>query len=188
MTEYKPPETLMDRTEALQKKYRWPEFLASFAQTIVHTAGTWNFITGAICPNHTRIGTSTAREDFIAESIDNTTLHREPTRTTSLNTITYHHCSIPPLTPDISQYQSSASNVSHSHCEYDLCRSCGKAASYHYTCHYHDHEDWEQFLGDSEDGEFEEAPPPTEPQGSASAPLTLIYPAIFEKYTPLTVA
>ena len=87
------------------------------------------------------IGTSTEEEDFITESIDNTTLHRTPMLPTPPNTITCNDFSIPPLTPDMSAYQSSASHFSHNDCEYDLCRSRGNAASHEHTCPYLDDDD-----------------------------------------------
>ena len=69
----------MDRIQASQKLRRWPEFVASVDQTIVHTAGNENLISGAISSNYIRICTSTEEEDFIPDSIDNTTLYRTPT-------------------------------------------------------------------------------------------------------------
>ena len=187
LTDYKPLETFMDRTQASWKLRRWQEFLGSFAQTIVHTASKENFIADAISRTYIRIGTSTEEEDFISESVDNTTLHRTPTLPTPPNTITYNHFSIPPLTPDMSEYQSSACDFSHTDCEYDLCRSYGTTAGHYHTCPYHDEDDGQQFVSYPGDTEFQEIILPTEPQEPDSAPLTPIDSAIFEGYTPLTV-
>ena len=177
----------MDRTQGSQKLGRWQGFLASFDQTIVHTAGKGNFIADAIYRYYIRIGTSTEEEDFIPESIDDTTLHRTPTLPTPPNNITCNHFSMPPLTPDMSESQSSASDFSHTDCEYKLCRSRGKAGGHHHTCPNQDDEDWEQFVTYSEDTKLQEITAPAEPLEPHSAPLTPIDPAIFEGYTPLTV-
>ena len=104
LTDHKPLETFMDRTQPTQKLRRWQDFLASFDQTIVHTAGKVNYIADALSRNYKRPGTSTAEEDYISQSIDNTTPHRAPTLPTPPNTITCNHFSIPPLTTDMSEY------------------------------------------------------------------------------------
>ena len=142
LTDHKPLETFMDRTQATQKLRRWQEFLASFAQTIVHTAGKENYIADALFRNYKRPSTSMQEEDYIPQSIDNTTLHRAPSLPTPSNTITCNHISVPPLTPEMSEYLSSASNFSHTDCEYNLCRSSGKAAGHHHSRHYQDDNDW----------------------------------------------
>ena len=136
LTEHKPLETFMDRTQASQELRRWQEFLVSFDQTIVHTAGKENFIADAISTNYKRIGTTTVEENFTPESIDNSTLHRTPTLPAPPNTNTCNHLSLPPLTTDMSEYQSSASDFSHTHSQYYLCRSRGKAAGNYQTYPY----------------------------------------------------
>ena len=177
----------MNRTQASQKLRQLPEFLASFDQTIVHITGKQNFITDAVSRNYIRIGTSTDEEDFIPQSIDHTTLHRNPTLLTPTNTITCNQFSIPPLTPDMSEYQSSASDISQTDCEYNLYRSRGKATGHHHTCPYQDDDDWEQFVSYPEDTASQQIISPTEQQDSGTTPLTPINSAIFEGYIPLTV-
>ena len=44
LTDHKPLETFMDRTQPTQKLLRWQYFLGSSNQTIVHTAGKENYI------------------------------------------------------------------------------------------------------------------------------------------------
>ena len=89
----------------------------------------------------------------------------------------------------MSEYQSSsASDFSHTDCAYNLCRSHGKAAGHHHSCPYQDDDDWEQFLSDPEDTEFQEALPPANPSEEPEGePLTPIDTAIFEGHTALTV-
>ena len=88
----------------------------------------------------------------------------------------------------MSEYQSTASDFSHTDCEYNLCRSHGQAAGHHHSCPYQDDDDWEQFISYPEDTEFQEASPPANPQAEPeSEPLTPIDPTIFEGYTPRTV-
>ena len=103
----------MYRTQGSQNLRVWQEFLGSFDQTIVHTAGKENFIADAISRNYIRIGTTTEEEDFIPEGILNTTLYGTPTLPTPPNTITCNHLCIPTLIPDMSEYLSSASDFSH---------------------------------------------------------------------------
>ena len=55
----------MDRTQPTQKLRRWQEFLGSFDQTIVHTAGEDNYIADALSRNYKRPSTSTDEEDYI---------------------------------------------------------------------------------------------------------------------------
>ena len=104
LTDYKPLETFMDRTQPTQKLRRWQKFLGSFDQTIVHTGGKENYIADVLSRNYKRPSTSTEEEDYIPQSIDNTTLHRAPSLPTSSNTITCNHVSVPPLTPEMSEY------------------------------------------------------------------------------------
>ena len=187
LTDHKPRETFIDRTEASEKLSQWQEFLVSVNQTIVHTAGQENLITDAIYRNYIRIDTSTGEEDFSPESIDNTTLHRTPTLPTPTNTITCNHLCIAPLTTDLSEYQSSASDFSDTDSEYNLCRSRGKAVGPHHTCLYQGDADCEHFVSYAEYNEFLKIIPPTEPQDTQSASLIPIDPAIIEGYTPVTV-
>ena len=187
LTDYKPLETFMDRIRASQKLRQWQEFLVSSDQTIVHTAGKKNFITDSISAKYIRIGTLTEDEDFISGSIANPTLHGTPTLSTPAHTITYDHFSIPPLTSDMLEYESSARDISHTECKCNLCRRRGKAAGHQHTCPYQDDDDWEQFVSDPEHNEFQEISLPTEPQEPDNASLTRIDPAIFERYTPLSV-
>ena len=163
LTDYKGLETFMDRTQASQKLRRWQEFLASFEQTIVHTADKVNFIADAISRNYIRMGTLTEEPDCIPASIDNTTLHRTPTLHTPPNIITCDHFSIPTWTPDMSEYQSCVSDFSHPDCEFNMCRSRGNAASHHHTCPYQDDDDWQQFGSYSGDTELRKITGPTEP-------------------------
>ena len=137
--------------------------------------------------NYIRIVTCHQEEDFIPRSIDNTTLQRAPTLPTAPNTITSNHLSIPPPTTDMSEYESSASDFSHTDYKYNLCRSRGKATGHHHTCPYPDDDYWEQFVSHFEDTQFTGITPPSEPQEPDSTPLTPIDTTIFEAYTPLTV-
>ena len=66
LPDHKPLETCMDCTQPTQKLRRWQDFLGSFNQTIVHTAGKENYITDALSRNYQRPGTSTEEEDYIA--------------------------------------------------------------------------------------------------------------------------
>ena len=52
LTDYKPLETFMDRTQPTQKLRRWQDFLGSFDQTIVHTAGEENYNADALSRNY----------------------------------------------------------------------------------------------------------------------------------------
>ena len=178
----------MNRTQPTQKLRRWHDFLGSFDQTIVHTAGKENYIADALFRHYKRPSTSTEEEDYIPQSIDNTLLQRAPSLPTPPNTITCNQFSIPPLTPEMSEYTSSASDFSHTDCEYNLCRSRSQAAGHHHSCPYQEDDDREQFISYHEDTEFQEASPPANPQAQAeSEPLAPIDPAIFEGYTPLKV-
>ena len=169
----------MDRTQPTQKLRRWQEFLGSFDQTIVHTAGKENYIADALSSNYKRPSTSTAEEDYIPQRIDNTTLLRAPTLAIPANTITCNHFSIPALIPDMSEYQSSASDISHTDCEYNLGRSRGKAAGHHLSYPYQDDNDWEQFIDYPEEIELQETSPAANQQAeSESEQLTRIDPAI----------
>ena len=141
LTDNKPLETFVDRTQASQKLRRCQEFLGSFDYTIVPTAAKDTFIADAISRNYIRIGTLTEEEDFIPGSIDNTTLHRTRIVPTHPNTITCNHWSIPSLTSEVSEYQFFGRDFSHTDCEYNLCRSRGKAAGHHHTCPYKDDND-----------------------------------------------
>ena len=187
LTDQKALKTCLDRTQASQTIGHWQEFFASLNHTIVRTAGRENFIPDAISRNYVRIGTSTEEEDCIPESIDNTTLHRAPTLPTPPDTITCNNLSIALVTPYMSEYQSSTNDFSHIHCEYNLCRSCGKATGYHHTCLYQDDDDWKQFVSYPERTEFQEITTPPELQDQQSAPLTPIDPAILKGYTLLAV-
>ena len=186
-SDQKPLKTFMDGTRASQKQRRWQEFLASFDQTTVHIAGKQNCMPDVISRNYIRIGTLTEEEDFIGESIDNTTLHRTPTLPTPTNTISCNHFSIPPLTPQMSECQSSGREFSNTDCKYNILRSRGKATGHHHTCPYQDQDDKEQFVSYPEDHELQENTPPTEPPEPDSATRIPIDPAIFEGYTPLPV-
>ena len=95
LTDHKALETFLDKTEVSQKRRGWQDFLESFAQTIVHSAHKQNSMADAINENYICIGTVTEEEDFIAESLDNTTLHQTPTLPTPPNTLTCNHFSIP---------------------------------------------------------------------------------------------
>ena len=87
----------------------------------------------------------------------------------------------------MSEYQSSASDFSNTDCEYNQCRSRGKATAHHHTGPYQDDDDWEQFVSYFKDNESQEITQPTELQDLEGAPLSPINPAIFEWYTPRTV-
>ena len=100
LTDHKPLETFMDRTQPTQKLRRWQQLVLSFDQIIGHTAGKENFITDAISKMYIRIGISTQEQNCILDSIDNTTLQRIPTQPTPSNKITCNHFLIPPLPPD----------------------------------------------------------------------------------------
>ena len=78
----------MDRIQPTQKLRRWQDFLGSFDQTIVHTAGKENYIVDALSRNYQRPSTSTEEEDYIPQSIDKNILHRAPSLPTPPNTIT----------------------------------------------------------------------------------------------------
>ena len=104
LTDHKPLETFMDRTQPTQKLCRCQDFLGSFDQTIVHTAGKENYIADALSRNYKRPSTSIEEEDYIPQSIDNTILHRAPSLPTPPDTITCNHFSITPLTPEMSEY------------------------------------------------------------------------------------
>ena len=148
-----------------------------------------NYIADALSRNYNRPSTSTEEEDYIRQSIHNSILQRAPSLPTPPNTITCNHFSIPPLTPEMSEYQSSsASDFSYTNCEYNLCRSRGKPTGHHHCCPYQDDDDWEQFITYPEYTEFQEASPPANPQSEPECePLTPIDPAIFDGYTPFTV-
>ena len=124
------------------------------------------------------------------EGIDNNTLHRAPTLPTPPQTITCNYCSVPSLTPDMPAYHySSASDLSHTENEYNLCRSRDKAACNHHSCPYQDDDDWQQFVAYPDDIEFQQAAPTTDTQAEpVSPPITRIDSAIFEGYKLLTVA
>lgn len=126
--------------------------------------------------------------DFIANSIDNTSLLRTPTLPIATNTITCNHFSIPLLTPDMSDYQSSGRDFSDADCKFNLCRSRGQVVGHNDICASRYNDDWEHTVSYSEDNEFQEVTPPTAPQQSDCATLTTIDPTIMEWYTPLTVA
>ena len=112
----------MDRTQPTQKLRSWQDFLGSFDQPIVHTAGKENYIPNALPRNYKRPSGSTEEEDYIPQSIDNTTLHRAPTLPMPPKTITCNHFSITTLTANMSEYQSSsASDFSHTDCEHNVC-------------------------------------------------------------------
>ena len=143
LTDHKPLETVMTRSKESQKLRRWEEFLVSFDQTIVPTASEENVIADAISRNYKRIGTTTEGENIIPERIDDTTLHRTTTLRTPTNTITCNHFSTPPLTADMSEYQSSASDSSYTNCAYNICRSGGQTAGHHHTSPYQDDNNWE---------------------------------------------
>ena len=141
----------------------------------------------AFSPNYIRMSTSTEEEYFIPDSIDNTTPHRVPTLPSPFNTMTCNHCTIPPLTLDRSEYQSSGCDFSHTDWQCKVGRIHGKAADHHQTCHYQDDDDWKQFISYPEDTAVPEITPPTEQPGTASATLTPIDSAIVEWYTRLAV-
>ena len=101
LTDHKPQETFMDRIKASHQLCYRQEFLVSFDQTIVHAAAWKNFIADAIFRNYMRIGTWTEREDFIPESINNTTLDEIVTRPSPTHTITCNDCCIPPVISDM---------------------------------------------------------------------------------------
>lgn len=135
------------RKQASQKLRRWQEFLPSFDHTVVHTASKVNYIAATMTRNYIRTGTSSVEEDFFPDSIDEPTLHRTPILRTAPNTITWNHFSIPSLTLDMSEYQSCASDFSHTDCAYNLCRRGVNPSGHHYPCPYWDDDDWQQFVG-----------------------------------------
>lgn len=128
LTDYKPLETFTDRTHASQTLCSWQAYLASFDQTLVHTAGKGNFTPDAISRHYIQISTCTEEEYFISESIDNSALHRAPTLPAPPDSITRYHFFIPVLTPDMSEYQSSASDFAHTESECNLGTRYGRAA------------------------------------------------------------
>lgn len=88
----------------------------------------------------------------------------------------------------MSEYQSAcASDFLHTDCECQLCRSHGKGAGHHHTCHYQDDNDWDQFVISSDDTKFQEVTQLTELQAALRTPLRPIDPALFVGYTTLSV-
>ena len=87
----------------------------------------------------------------------------------------------------MSEYQFCASDFSHTHCEYNMCRSREKGAGHHHTYPCQDEDDWQQCVSYLEDIDFQEITPPTKQEELDSASLTPIDSAIFEVYTPLPV-
>ena len=179
----------MNPTQLTQILRRMEDFRASFKKTIVHTASKENHIADALYRNYERPSTSTEAEDYIPQSIDNTTLHRVPTLPTSPHTITCKHFSLPHLTLDMSKYQSSStSDFSHTDCKNNLCSSRATPGDHYHSCPHQDDNDGQQFIEYSDDSEIQDTNPPTvRQQEPESAPFTPIDSALFEVYSALTV-
>ena len=162
LTDHKPLDIFMNRTQLRQKLRRLQEFLGSFNQTIVHTAGKQNNIADTLYRNSKRTSTFTEEDDYISQRIDNTTLHRAATLPTSHNPVTWNHFSFHSLILEMSEYQSaSSSNFSYADRVYNLCRSHATAAGNHHSCATQDEYYWYQFIGYSEDSDFQHTKPAT---------------------------